>query len=147
MFLKSWSPWMKCLFFMYSFTQQVLCIHYLSYAFTSLGLSFCQIHILSLFLSGFVEICSSAFPFLCPSPSSRGTHTFTPCSLLSALLFPLYQLQSCATEVISFCIGGSEVQQYVHPRAAYLNAIRLDSSKSLWNRITYSSSVKHLQYE
>lgn len=61
---------------------------------------------------------------------------------------PLYQLQFWATEVISFCIGGSEEQRYVRPRAAYLsNANRLDLSKSHWNHITYSSSAKYLQNE
>lgn len=61
---------------------------------------------------------------------------------------PLYQLQFWATEVISFCIGGSEEQRYVRPRAAYLsNANRLDLSKSHWNHITYSSSAKYLLNE
>lgn len=59
--------------------------------------------------------------------------------------FPMYQLKSCATEVIWFCIGGSEEQQHVRPRAAYhSNANRLDSSKSHWNCITYSSLLKIL---
>lgn len=81
-------------------------------------------HIFFLFLYGFVEICCSAFLFLSPSPSSRVTHTFLPWSLLSAPTIPLNQLQSCATEVITFCIGGSEEQEYAHPQAAYLsNAI------------------------
>ena len=75
-------------------------------------------------------------------------------SRISSMLFivcsaiPLYQLQFWATEVISFCIGGSEEQRYVRPRAAYLsNANRLDLSKSHWNHITYSSLAKYLQNE
>lgn len=139
---------MKCLFFMYSFTQQVLCIPYLSSFFTSPGLSFCQMHILFPFLSGFVEICCSAFPFLCPSPLFKRNSRISSLLFIVCSAIPLYQLQFWATEVISFCIGGSEEQRYVRPRAAYLsNANRLDLSKSHWNHITYSSSAKYLQNE
>lgn len=147
-FLKSWNQRMKCLFFMYSFTQQVLCIPYLSSFFTSPGLSFCQMHILFPFLSGFVEICCSAFPFLCPSPLFKRNSRISSLLFIVCSAIPLYQLQFWATEVISFCIGGSEEQRYVRPRAAYLsNANRLDLSKSHWNHITYSSSAKYLQNE
>lgn len=144
MFIKCRSQRMQCCFFMYSFTHKYFVfVIYLAFsplrAFRSARCTF---------PSGFVEICCSAFPFLCPPPSSRGTPTFPPCSLLSALSIPLYQLRSFASEVISFCIGGSEVQQYVRQRAAYLSkAVRLDSSKSHWNRITYSSLLKYLQNE
>lgn len=126
---------MKCLFFMYSFTQQIMCICYLSSFFTSPDLSFCQMHIPFLFLSGFVEICCSASLFLCPSPSSTGTHTFPPCSLLSALLFPWIN----CNPALSFCIAGSGVQQNIRPRAAYLDAIGLHSRKSHKNCIKYWS--------
>lgn len=52
---------------------------YLSPFFTSSGLSFCLMRIVFLSLSGLVEIC---FPIALSPPSSGGTHTFPPCSLL-----------------------------------------------------------------
>lgn len=99
---------MKCLFFMYSFTHQVLCICYLSSFFTSPGLSFYHMHILSPFPSGFVEICRSAFPFLCPTPSSRGTRIFPPCSLLSALQFPCINWDSALQRLYRFVLEGQK---------------------------------------
>lgn len=100
---------------------------------------------LSFWFSRDMLLCISIpLSFLC---FKRNSH-------ISSILFivcyaiPLYQLQSCKTGVVSFCIWGSGEQQYVRPRAAYLSTtIRLESIKSHWNHITYSSLVKYLQDE
>lgn len=128
---------------MYSVIQQILCIYNSSSIFTSHSLSFCQTRILSLFLSGFVEICCSAFPFFCPSPFFKRDSHISSLLFIVCFAIPLYQPQSWAAEVTLFCVGGSEVQQYVRPRAAYLrNAIRLESSKSHWNHNIFKLSEK-----
>lgn len=87
------------------------------------GLLFCQMNFLSPYLFGFWKICRPVC-FICSSPSLEETHI---CSMLFIVRssIALCLLQSWVAEVTSFRIGGSEKQQWVRPRAAYLsNAIR-----------------------
>lgn len=89
-----------------------------------------QMQVLCL-VSGFVEIRSFEFPFLCPFLLFNSYSYISFKVFIVSSSFPCINCNPVLHRFYDFCIGGLEEQRHARPQAAYLsNTNRLDSSKS-----------------
>lgn len=89
-----------------------------------------QMQVLRL-VSGFVEIRSFEFPFLCPFLLFKSNPYISFMVFIVSSSFPCINCNPVLHRFYDFCIGGLEEQRHARPRAAYLsNTNRQDSSKS-----------------